>query len=322
MAAATTASQGRWTGTPFSRAGRDDRAGGERRRRRRRAGRPGARPPGPPGSQLPSKRRLGSPPGPGHPLRAAGRGAAARKHRRLEGAADPGLGRQRVPGRRVPLPGLPLRRPRRARQRPRPGRPPRRQRPCLAALGHVHLSDGCRLRGQRRRPRRAAREAAGFGDRVSHHAQHAQGPHADRRHDRDRRLTVATPVSARRQRFRSGAILPDRPRRHGRADRRRRRSHARRRHPRLDRHAEASDRASRAPLRLGPGSVDGQALGRRRPLGQAGGPLPDPAAVGGCHPRRRRHAGAGAGVLQRRVPLPGGPSHARFLDPVRSRLLA
>ena len=66
------------------------------------------------------------PPGPGHPLRAAGPGAAAPEPRRLAREPDPRLRRQRLPRWRVPLPGLPLRRPRRqgdlARSR-RPARP-------------------------------------------------------------------------------------------------------------------------------------------------------------------------------------------------------
>ena len=58
----------------------------------------------------------------GHPLRAGRRRAAAPERRQLGRAADPRLRRQRLPRRRVPLPGLPLRRQRRDRQ-PGPERP-------------------------------------------------------------------------------------------------------------------------------------------------------------------------------------------------------
>ena len=145
----------------------------------------------------------------------------------LEGRADPGLGRQRLPQGRVPLPGLPLRRPR-GQGGHRPGEPDararrrhERRRPVLGADGHLRLPDAARAmtktpptssscgssRTRRRRPSgsrstRSKIRAGRDGDR-------------DRRH----RRRIA-PVPVRRQRQRAGPVLPDRPRRNRRADRR------------------------------------------------------------------------------------------------------
>ena len=136
-------------------------------------------------------------------------------------AADPGLRRQRLPRRRVPLPGLPLRRPRRARRRRDPADPRTGATPSRCPTGTYTYPTDAAYAEQRRRPRRAARQAAGRRDRLPHHAQHAQGPVAGRVHDRDRRLAVA----ARRSRTAPtssapAAALPDRARRLRRAGRR------------------------------------------------------------------------------------------------------
>ena len=78
------------------------------------------------------------------PLQGAAAGlAAADQPRAVAGEADPGLGHHRLPRRRVPLPGLPLRRQRRAPDR-RPRRPAHGRQPVLQAERHLHLPDATR----------------------------------------------------------------------------------------------------------------------------------------------------------------------------------
>ena len=104
--------------------------------------------------------------------------------------ADPGLRRERLPPRRVPLPGLPLRRPRGARVESRdPGDPAHVAGDSFSrAERHLHLSDEPGLRQQRRRPRRAAGQAAAERHRLPDHAQQPEGPVPGRHDDRDRQL--------------------------------------------------------------------------------------------------------------------------------------
>ena len=96
---------------------------------------------------------------PRHALPQGGPLAAAGQPRRL--AAKPILvsGADRLPRRRVPLPGLPLRRQRRA-PGARPERPADRRATCSPSRTAPTPTRRTRLRQQRRRPRRAARQAA------------------------------------------------------------------------------------------------------------------------------------------------------------------
>ena len=187
-------------------------------------------------------------PGPGaatgarHPLRAARGRAAAPERRQLERGADPRLGLDRLPRRRVPLPGLALRRQRRARQ-PGDERSAHRRQQLLAPARDLPLPDRHRhVRQQRRRPRRAACRAAGDVDRIPDHAQHDQELERRRRDDRDRRHAGdAARLALQRKRPLAGAVLPDRAR-HDHAGRGGRRP-ARRRH-RACRSARRPPRAS------------------------------------------------------------------------------
>ena len=157
-------------------------------------------------------RRPGPPARPEHPLPPLGQGAPAREQRHLARQSDPDLGLERLSGRRVPLPGLPLRRPRRPRPVARSGRPPHRGRQLLSPERHLHLPDRPGLRQQRRRPGRAPSQVAPHRHRLPDHPEHAQGPLFDRDHDRDRQLPAAPRLSPRGQRGGARGALPDGPR--------------------------------------------------------------------------------------------------------------
>ena len=234
--------------------------------------------------------------GAGHPVRAARRRAPAAEHRDLEGPADPDLGRERLPRRRVPLPGLPLRRPRRELRRARPERPAleRRhlERHVLGSERQVHLPDEPRLRHERGRPRRAAGQAAVRLDRLPAHAQHAQGPVAHGRDDRDRRhprRQRGVPVrrqrrAARRSSSSPGTATPPRS------------LDARDKAPLPAAadghrgHGAPPGRAARAARRLEP-DRDPADLRRGGPVGQRRRQVPDPA---GSRPTPRIPAAPGA----------------------------
>ena len=207
--------------------------------------------------------------------------------------ADPRLRRDRLPRRRVPLPGLPLRRPRRAASAARPGRPAHRRRHVLGSrTAPTRTRPNAGVRAERGRPRRAAGQAARRRHRVPADAQHDARPRAGRRDDRDRRLARAAAVAARRQRDRAGAALPDLARRHAPtcSTRPPARRSARRRT--VDRRQRAPpDRAARPARGVEPGHGDGQARRRRRPLGPGERPLPDARRRRDRDaPRRRRRA--------------------------------
>ena len=141
---------------------------------------------------------------PGDPVRDPGRRAPADEHRHLARAADPDLRDHRLPRRRVSLPGLSVRRPRRARAA-RPDRSTRLGRHVLQAERHLHVSDRARIQQRRRGPGRVPRQADRELHRVPHHAEHAREPVADRVLDRPRwpaRADIRFPGRRQRRRAR------------------------------------------------------------------------------------------------------------------------
>ena len=146
----------------------------------------------------------------GDPVRDPGGRAGAHQHRHLGRPADPDLRDDRLPRRRVPLPGLPVRRSRRSRAA-RPDRSARLGRHVLEAERHVHVPDRARVRQRRRRSRRVPRQADDRRHRLPDYAQHAREPVTDRVLDRARwRARADLPVPVRRQRRRAGEPVPDR----------------------------------------------------------------------------------------------------------------
>ncbi len=140
---------------------------------------------------------------PGHPLRAPATGAAARNAGDLAREADPRLRRQRLPRWRVPLPGLPLRRPRRqgghvaipAIRAPRATASRRRTAPTPTRPTPAYADNAADLVELRVKP---LPSATAFRITLNTH----EGPVARRDHDRDRRLAAAPRVPLRRQRER------------------------------------------------------------------------------------------------------------------------
>ena len=191
-----------------------------------------------------------------------------------------------------------------ARGDARSRRPAHRRRHVLGAQRHAtRYPTDAALRGQRRRPRRAARQAAGRRDRVPADAQHDARPRAGGDDDRDRRLAGAAAVPARRRRHRAGAAVPDRPRRHRRPARRRDAgSPPGRRRASVDRERRQIECACRTP----PGTPGAARCGSRPASGCGTRRRAYLVPAGVAHaPRapRRRHARAGARVLQRRLPV-------------------
>ena len=221
--------------------------------------------------------------------------------------ADPDLGRERLPRGRVPLPGLPLRRPRRPGPVARPGRSPHRGRQLLAAQRHLHLPDRPGLRQQRRRPGRAPGQAARQRHRLPDHPQHAQGPVArsrPRSRSAARRSPARSPTGPTRPRPRELFLTV-----HGHA---RRPACAPATRPAVDAGAAGVDRRAAPPdpgprpaPRLGPRRAHRPPRRRRRALEQGGRPVPrarrrPPTAT---QPGRRRRALQPHRLLQRRLPL-------------------
>ena len=256
-----------------------------------------------------------------HPLPAARQAPAARERRRLAGEADPRLRRQRLPRRRVPLPGLPLRRPRRAggARRIPATRAPAATRSRAPNGTYTYPTDPAYAE-QRRRPRRAARQAAGRRDRLPDHAQHDEGPGPGRR----RRSRSAARPQPREfphgaNATAPGAALPHRPRHRAPTWSTRPRGQPRRRRPR---HVDGLDRpppdrgASSRTAAWDPGQPDRSAGRRRRAVGRGGrhatwcpGAAADATQPGGAGGPR-----AADGVLQRRLPLRRAVA-ARRTDP-------
>ena len=259
----------------------------------------------------------------------------------MEGEADPGLGGERLPQGRVPLPGLHLRRPRRQRGA-RPEQPDdlagwRRlgRRRLLRTGRHLHLPDRAGLRRERREPRRTSRQATPEVDRVPDHAEHARRPVAGGDRDRDRRRRRRhPPVPVRGERERARRLLPHGPRRNRRADERGHGRSCRGSRPlapeRLDRHGPPADHRRSAAQRLGTRHLDGPASRRGRAVERSVRHLPAPRRRGERHAARRRgRRPQSAGLLRRRLPLqrpgagaddaePGQRGQPRLLARVRA----
>ena len=162
-------------------------------------------------------------PGPDILYAGARRRAPADQRGRLARRPDPRLRRVRLPRRRVPLPGLPLRRPRRAG-----GARPRRHRAgddtFSGANGtYTYPSDPVYAGNAADLVELRVKPLAGR-DRLPADAELDERRREGRRDDRDRQLGGAAAVPARRERDRAGRDVPHRPRRERRPARRRHRS--------------------------------------------------------------------------------------------------
>ena len=220
-------------------------------------------------------------PGPDILYAAARHGAAAHQHRLLEGAADPRLRRQRLPQGRVPLPGLPLRRPRRARSRDpndprttatrspsrtgpiriRPTPPTRTTRPTWSscASGRCRPSTAFRITlNTMNDPSRSA-----FYDRARRHARQPRTVPAWRQRRAPPRTSSSRSTAADgRCYMRAAAPAPARALAA----------------VSLDSARAARSRCGAARPSWDPGRPGGADGGRRRPLGRRHQPLPAPAA--------------------------------------------
>ncbi len=230
---------------------------------------------------------------------------AARERRALSRTAAAGLRHRRLPARRVPLPGLPVRRPR------------RRDRRRDVAAGHGRLLAGERrpglprrraLRQQRRRHRRAAHPADARRDRLPRH------PRRGARRRRDRRRHRRRHRPPRRQ----GGLAPrrraelarPRPLHHRLGHRRRGDQTARReagataRRRRADRQADEPDDDPRAAPADGSGPRHlAVRCGRRALVGQRL-PAPGPGDPGRLQPRLPLRR---APAARQRLLVRGGP---------------
>ena len=265
-----------------------------------------------------------APAGPRHPLREPARAPQLRNPGCLARQADPRLGRQRLPRGRVPLPGLPLRRPRRQGSARDPGDP--------RAAGDTFSRRTAPTPTRPIRPTRATpptssscassrwRTATAFRITLN---------------------TLKDPDAGRRRRSRSAA-------RRSRASSRTAPTPPRRRSSSSPSTAtsadliDAADRPAVAPAaavtvstrrrqievsvphsRLEPGPSDGPAGRRRRPLGRGrrAATCCRGAAADATHPGRRRGAWRSGGVLQRRLPLRTSrcqrPTHRTRCSPTR-----
>ena len=225
------------------------------------------------------------------PLRGAEDRAAAAQRRHLGGEADARLGRQRVPQGRVPLPGLPLRRHRRARPAPTPNDPKGER--DLRPLGrHLRLPDRRRATSRTSADLvelrvKALDDATAF--RLTFNSM--TDPKLVGDDDRARRLSPAAGVPARRQRHRPGPVLPHRPRQQGRPARGRRPTHADRTRAEGQGLTSAATR-SRSCSRTRPGTRGPRWCGWR-PAPGSGTTAAGAYLTPGRRRRRRRPGGAG-----------------------------
>ena len=268
------------------------------------------------------------------------------KRRTMEGTADPRLRRDRLSRRRVPLPGLPVRRSRRARG----ARPDRSaassERPFSKPNGTYTYPTGARVRQRRRRPGRVPDQAARGRHRVPRDPEHAREPLADRLLDRDRRRARnCFPVPRRGERERAREPVPHRPSVRLQAcrrprPRRQQRSRERPRAVRLGRPQAPPDRGRRPPPGLEPRPEHRPPCDGRRPVGcrPAAGiccrrrsPTPRTRAAPARRPTRRHSSTSRSGppsrcrrspTASRRSPTPPGGAtaiRARRSPPATSR---
>ena len=247
-------------------------------------------------------------PGPDILYAGAGRRAPADERGRVARRPDPGLGRDRLPRRASSSTRTSSTTTTARAASARPGRPAHGDDTFSGANGTYTYPTDPRLRRQRGRPRRAAREAARRRDRVPAHAEHDAGRRAGRGDDRDRQLGGAAAVPARRERDarRPTLFLTV----HGATRRPARRRHAAAAWPaaRRRRASTASAARSRSACRTPPGTRARGTVRLAAGVGlwdAAAGSLPRaPAAAAHRDPARRRgRPGRATGVLQRRLPL-------------------